>query len=65
MILVGGEQMDWHEGMTIAHVLRAMANGHQYAVVKLNGKPVSKPYFETTPVPDGAEIVPLPMIAGG
>ena len=65
MITVGKEQMDWHQGMTIAQVLSAMAEGHKYAVVKLNGKPVSKPHFDTTLVPDGAEILLMPMISGG
>ena len=65
MITVGKEQIEWHEGMTISYVLRAIAGGHKYAVVKLNGKSVSKPYFDTTLVPDDAEIIPIPMISGG
>ncbi len=37
----------------------------QYAVVRLNGKLVSRPLFKDTPVPDAAEVVLIPMIAGG
>ena len=46
-------------------VLEEVVDGHKYAVVKLNGKPVSKPDFNRTPVPDHAEIILIPMIAGG
>jgi len=65
MITVGDEKMDWHEGMTVAQVLETIEDGQQYAVVRVNGKPVSRPNFDKTPVPDHAEIIPIPMIAGG
>ena len=65
MITVGKERIPWKEGMTVAHVLEAVEDGHKYAVVRVNGKLVSRPNFEQTPVPDGAEFIPVPMIAGG
>ena len=51
--------------MTVAALLEELEDGHIYAVVKLNGKLVSRPHFKTTPVPDSAQVVPIPMIAGG
>lgn len=57
--------MPWREGMTVAALLAELKDGHIYAVVKLDGKLVSRPHFETTPVPDGARLTPIPMIAGG
>jgi len=65
MITVGEEKIPWQEGMTVAQVLEAMQDEHFYAVVRVNGKLVSRPNFEKTPVPDHAEIILIPMIAGG
>ncbi|MBW2094258.1 MAG: sulfur carrier protein ThiS [Deltaproteobacteria bacterium] len=64
MIRVDGRQVPWHEGMTVSTLL-AEVDAHFYAVVRLNGKLVSRPNFETTLVPDNAEVILLPMIAGG
>ena len=65
MILVGGKEMIRQPGMTLAQVMETLEDGQLYAVVRLNGKLVSRPYFDSTPVPDGAEILLLPLIAGG
>ncbi len=65
MITVGKEKISWEKGMTVAQVLEAVEDGHKYAVVRVNGKLISRPNFEKTPVPDRAEFIPVPMIAGG
>ncbi len=65
MITVGKEKISWKKGMTVAQVLEAVADGHKYAVVRVNGKLVSRPNFKKTRVPDRAEFIPVPMIAGG
>ncbi len=65
MITVGEEEIPWQEGMTVAQVLEELHEGHFYAVVRVNGKLISRPNFEKTPVPDQAEIILIPMIAGG
>lgn len=65
MITVGEEKIPWQAGMTVAQVLEALNDGHSYAVVRINGKLVSRPNFENTPVPDNAQIILIPMIAGG
>lgn len=65
MITVGEEKIPWQEGMTVARVLAERNDGHFYAVVRVNGKLISRPNFEKTPVPDQAEIILIPMIAGG
>jgi len=51
--------------MTVASVLAQMEDGHIYAVVRLNGKLISRPGFDTTPVPDNSEVILIPMVAGG
>jgi sulfur carrier protein ThiS len=55
----------WQEGMTVADLLVTVAAGYPYAVVKFDGRLISRPHFASTPVTDGSRIVPIPMIAGG
>ncbi|MBW1730244.1 MAG: MoaD/ThiS family protein [Deltaproteobacteria bacterium] len=65
MIKVGDEQVPWYEGMTIASLLAEREDGHTYAVVRLNGRLISRPKFESTLIPDNAEVILIPMVAGG
>jgi thiamine biosynthesis protein ThiS len=65
MITIGDQEIPWREGLTVAILLAQLQDGHSYAVVKLNGKLVSRPQFDKTPVHDGSQITPIPMIAGG
>ena len=65
MIYFDDKEFVWHEGLTVADLLGSVADGHDLAVVKVNGRLVSRPQFDATPVPDGARIIPIPMIAGG
>ncbi|MDM8543447.1 MoaD/ThiS family protein [Desulfococcaceae bacterium HSG9] len=65
MITIGNEKVLWKEGLTIAQVLTALDHDYEYAVVRINGKLISKPNFKNTPVTDNSEIIPIPMIAGG
>ena len=65
MVHVDGQELSWQAGMTVAALLAQLKDGHIYAVVKLDGKLVSRPHFNITPVPDGARITLIPMIAGG
>ncbi len=65
MIKVGDEKIPWHDGMTVASLLAQRDDGHMYAVVRLNGKLISRPKFESTPIPDNSEVILIPMVAGG
>ena len=65
MIIFDDKELSWHEGLTMAGLLEQVADGQAYAVVKMNGRLVSRPHFEKTLVPDGARVTPIPMIAGG
>jgi sulfur carrier protein ThiS len=65
MVTIGAKEIVWQEGLTVAQVLAQIEDGSRFAVVKLNGKLISRPNFHKTAVDDHAEIVPLPMIAGG
>ena len=63
MITVDDTPMEWEEDMTVASLVKAL--GESVAVVRLNGKLISSPKFQATPIPDGSEIRLLPLVAGG
>lgn len=65
MIKINGKEHSWYEGMTIKDLLKNLSNSHLYAVVRINEKHISRPYFEKTLVPDNSEVFLIPMIAGG
>jgi thiamine biosynthesis protein ThiS len=65
MITIDDKQMPWQQGMTLAQAMASLQDGYDYAVVRLNGKPVSRPNFSTVSVEFGAVIETLPLIAGG
>lgn len=65
MITVNDQPRQWQAGLTVARLLDAMEDGDIYAVVRLNGRLVSRPHFAETPIDDGAVVQLLPMIAGG
>ena len=65
MIMLDGEKVPWQSGMTVSQLLQEIADAHQYAVIRVNGKYVSRPSFDRFVIPDNAEIYLIPMIAGG
>lgn len=65
MIVLDDKKIPWQEGLTVASLLANLEDGHAYAVVKLNGRLISRPHFDMTPVPDEARVRLVPMIAGG
>lgn len=65
MITVDEINMAWQPDLTLAQVMAGLEDGQMYAVVRLNGKPISRPNFGATPVADGDVIQTLPLIAGG
>ncbi|MBF0301695.1 MAG: MoaD/ThiS family protein [Desulfamplus sp.] len=65
MITVGDKEIEWHEGMTIRDMLNMLEHTQFCAAVRLNGKLVSSPFFETKEIPDKSVIYLLPLIAGG
>ncbi|MFZ0450994.1 MAG: sulfur carrier protein ThiS [Desulfatiglandaceae bacterium] len=65
MIRVGDKRFPWHEGMTVSILLEGLRDSDSYAVVRLNGRIVSRPNFAATPVPDESEVILIPMVAGG
>jgi sulfur carrier protein ThiS len=64
-ITVDAQPMQWHQGLTLTEVVAEMPDGHLCAVVRMNGRLVSRPDFASTKVPESAVIEPLPLVAGG
>ncbi|MFO7784405.1 MAG: sulfur carrier protein ThiS [Thermodesulfobacteriota bacterium] len=65
MILVQGRKLPWRQGMTVSDLLDALGDPYPYAVVRIDNKIICGPDFEKTPVPDGAEVFLVPIVAGG
>jgi len=65
MIRVNGKRQSWYKGMTIKDLLEDLEDSHHYAVIRINDKHVSRPYFEKTMIPDNSEVFLISMIAGG
>ena len=65
MITVDGDTFPWQEGLTVAGLLASIEDGSACPVIRMNDAYVSRPSFETTCVPDGAEINLIRMVAGG
>jgi thiamine biosynthesis protein ThiS len=65
MIRVNGKEHRWRREMTVSDLIGELDDGFFYAVVRVNGKYISKPDFEKSVVPDDSEVFFIPMIAGG
>jgi sulfur carrier protein ThiS len=65
MVRVDGREFSWREGMTVADLLRDLADPYPYAAVRIGGKIISKPDFQKTFVPKDSEVFLLPLISGG
>jgi len=65
MIRVAGKEHPWHQGLTVADLLRECGEDPDPPVVRINDHYVSRPDFARTTIPDNAEVFFVPMIAGG
>jgi Sulfur transfer protein involved in thiamine biosynthesis len=66
MIRVNGDELAWHEGMTVQDVLDAKNFTFRLISVWIDGVAVPKrEAYPTTPVPDGSDVQVIHMISGG
>lgn len=65
MIHVDEKEFAWREGLTVAALLKELKGTKTFAVVRMDGKYITRPKFDQTVIPDGARILLIPMIAGG
>jgi sulfur carrier protein len=57
--------LPWREGMTVRDVLTAMKYTFPHIIVVINGAVVRHDAYDTTTIPDDADVRVVHMIAGG
>ena len=66
MIMVNKRHpLPWHKGMTVRDVLTAMKYTFPHIIVVINGTVVRHDAYDTTTIPDDADVRVVHMIAGG
>ena len=65
MIKVNENKVGWEEGMTVRSLLIKMTYTFPMLVVKINGNLVKKADYDTTLIPDEAEVMVIHLISGG
>lgn len=65
IIVNGTRELPWSEGMTVRDVLRLCNFTYSLITVTVNGQIVPKEEFDTFPIPPGAEVRVIHLIAGG
>ncbi len=65
MITVDDKPVQWSKDLTIAQLLKTLDDVKFCSVVRMNGRLVSSPKFETTRIADNSKIQLLPLVAGG
>jgi sulfur carrier protein len=65
MITVNSVPLAWHEGMTIAEILKIRNYIFRMIAVQVNGELVRRGAYESTVVPDAADVQVIHMISGG
>ena len=65
MVRIGGKEIAWREGVTVADLLKELGDPYPYAVARIGDRLISRPDFDKATVPDGSEIFLLPLVSGG
>jgi len=65
MICVNGEKMNWHRGMTVRDILHEKNYTFRMLVTRINGTLVKRTDYDTTVVPDEADVRVIHLISGG
>ena len=65
MIRVKGRDVAWHAGITISELLAEMNDPFPYAAALVNEQYVSRSEFDSTGIPDNAEIIFIAAVGGG
>ena len=65
MIRVNGDPMDWFEGMSVSDMLEGKNYKFPMLIITVNEAMVEKPAWNTTLIPDGADVRVIHMLSGG
>jgi sulfur carrier protein len=58
-------EIPWEDGLTVSDLLERMGYTYHEIIVKVDGELVRKPAYDTTTIPDGADVKAIHLIAGG
>ncbi|UCF97889.1 MAG: sulfur carrier protein ThiS [Spirochaetaceae bacterium] len=65
MITAKGKQLQWHEKLTVREVLDTLGYNFPSVLVRVNGTIVRRKEWDSSIVPDEAEVEVRPIVAGG
>jgi len=65
MITAKGKRLEWHPGLTVRDVLDTLGYSFPSLLVRVNGMIVRRKSWESTVVPDEADVEVRPIVAGG
>jgi sulfur carrier protein len=65
MITAKGKRLEWHQGLTVRDVLVTLGYNFPSVLVRVNGTVVRRKVWDSTVVPDEAEVEVRPIVAGG
>jgi sulfur carrier protein len=65
MITAKGKRLEWHQGLTVRNVLEILGYNYPSVLVRVNGTIVRRKVWDSTIVPDEAEVEVRPIVAGG
>ncbi len=64
-ITVNGRTVSWEEGMTVQRVLEVMNYTFRMLVVKVDDRLVKRDGYASFPIPAGADVKVIHLVAGG
>jgi sulfur carrier protein len=59
------EEIEWEEGLTVSVLLQRLNYTFPHIIVYVDGEVVRREEYATHPVPDGAGVRVIHLIAGG
>jgi thiamine biosynthesis protein ThiS len=62
---VNDHKLPWREGLVVRDALTMMNYTFKMLVIKVNGTLVKKEDYDTTPIPQNAEVWVIHLISGG
>ncbi|MBK8791724.1 MAG: sulfur carrier protein ThiS [Holophaga sp.] len=65
MIHVNGDAMEWKEGLTVREVLVRRNFRFPLLIITVDGELVQPKAYETTTIPDAADVQVVHMMSGG
>lgn len=65
MILVNGDPLEWKDGMTVRDVLTAKRFTFPMLVITVDDAIIDRKSYDTTVIPDGANVKVVHLMSGG